>query len=862
MTARWFRSTVCALLGLVLVGPLTDPATAQARTKPDLVVASVTAPATAQAGAKVTLRVSVRNTANARAVATTTSFALSKDKQVGRDRGLRPTLRTPVLRPRKSWSGRAIATIPANLAPGRYFVVACADSTRKVRERKEGNNCRVSAAVAVAVPDSDTATSDELIEADVAAGVISEEQGLIYRVFSSFRDPRLPKKYVGVPDGLTHGALADAATGWDDLTPTGQDTLRPFLIPPHYAGSHWSPASGGSGRAAADDEPLVNAPWCVGIGGVGPLFESWNHLDAADGAFRIWWLEENDATDSALAEDMALVLEHVLPKLEALMGHSYKPDTGGPCSGGSPAVDISLIEAETAEVIPDNPACGAAGTSTHVVWPRTKPVDWAGIHPYIAHEVMHTIQLGMPVAGVCNDYIWLREMTAEWVQDYVTDPIYGIGLAPDDTEHLAAPRFLNSPKTSLDAPTPASHAYGAYLLAQWGARRSSPAFIKDIWTNAATMKATEAVDAALPGDGFESTWDEFALSNWNRGPVHDYKDWDDLQLGAKTIGPETVFPGHPSNPTIHVEHLAAQYLELDLDAGVTELEITNDLHGDDYAKLRAVVTYDDGNEEIVNLSDQEKTVICIDDGARRVTSIVLIFSNAHQTDATDFKPTLKGFAYCGCPNAPAGATTGLAPRATAPQPAAAGVCTGNVTFSWTREKYEYNPPELPLENEVQESGSGSLGLAFLPDEDGVYQMDPASTYSIATQWHGEDHRPCGDTFDKTHQGEGTVGDLATAAWIDEESGELQVNDLIGMRTTWESVHTNCGGTWTDTGTDVLLVPDCPVMKDGGSWAWEFEPTAPGSKTYTFECDDTVTYGEGTDQVETIHVKISGTVTLP
>ena len=107
-----------------------------------------------------------------------------------------------------------------------------------------------------------------------------------------------------------------------------------------------------------------------------------------------------------------------------------------------------------------------------MVWPRTKPAAWPGADPYLAHEVMHTIQFGVPQNGTCAEFKWLREATAQWVQDYVTDPAYGIGLGPDDTEFEAAPHFLDSPNTSLDVPAPITHAYGAYLLAQWGARKS------------------------------------------------------------------------------------------------------------------------------------------------------------------------------------------------------------------------------------------------------------------------------------------------------------------------------------------------------------------------------------------------------
>jgi hypothetical protein len=43
-------------------------------------------------------------------------------------------------------AGRTQVTVPSELIPGRYFLIACADDTRKVAERDEMNNCAISAA--------------------------------------------------------------------------------------------------------------------------------------------------------------------------------------------------------------------------------------------------------------------------------------------------------------------------------------------------------------------------------------------------------------------------------------------------------------------------------------------------------------------------------------------------------------------------------------------------------------------------------------------------------------------------------------------------------------------------------------------
>ncbi len=131
----------------------------------------------------------------------------------------------------------------------------------------------------------------------------------------------------------------------------------------------------------------------------------------------------------------------------------------------------------------------------------------------------------------------------------------------------------------------------------------SKAWIRDIWDNVAGMDATHAVNTALPGSGFVDVWADFALSNWNQGPVkrlpavgqHD-------RSRVRTVGPEPIPPAKPRNPSIEVNHLAAQYLELAIDPKVDELEILNDKAGDTYAKLRAVVSYSDGTYKVVDLN--------------------------------------------------------------------------------------------------------------------------------------------------------------------------------------------------------------------------------------------------------------------
>ncbi|MCW2765364.1 MAG: hypothetical protein JWO11_1323 [Nocardioides sp.] len=848
MRSRWAGLVTCAL---VATGVVATQPTAVAAGKPDLITSSVSAPARVRQGERLAIKANVRNGGTLKSRSSATVFYLSADRSAGKDRKLAPVWSTPALRPGKSAAATTKVPIPRSVRVGNYYVLACADGPRKVSESKEKNNCRTATGpVSVEAP----ASSHDLISEAVAAGALTEEQGLTYQVFSDFGDPRLPSRFRGTPNGLDEGALVEVAEGWAQLSAPTQETLRPFLIPPFYPGSHWSPTTGGRPEPLAAATPSLDAPWCSGSGDVNPLYETWDHVDTTGGEVRIWWLKSNTG-DVTLAAHLQAELEgKVLPALTALMGRGPKSDGGGLCDGGSDALDIALVDASTAMTYADG-SCGATGTSAHLLFPRSAAkTGWTGLDPYLAHEVMHAIQFAMPVAGSCATYSWLRELTAQWVQDYVTDPAYGIGVSPDDTEFVAAPIYLNHPEVSLDTVNPpAHHDYGDYLLAEWAARRSSPAVVRTMWDGASSMDPLHAVDAALPG-GFEATWDEFALSNWNNGPVKDYRNWDGLTATPRLIGPEAIPPDVPRNPSIAVDHLAARYLLLDIDPKVKELEYTNDLVGDPHAKVRAVIEYSDGTHAIVNLSGQSKTTLCLDDGTKRATSVVLIYSNAHLSDQKTFNPTLLGKVICTCT---------ISSQRPGVARAGGGVCEAptSLTYTWS-DNYANE------DWDVTSGGTGTLRLNLVedPESPGSYESGPGSTYSVSEQSHTE-YAPaegggCPESGDTTNAGSGPLPNGNALGNLLDDPDQFWLVRFIALPTVFHSTGETCAGPSTpETWDTAASPPQCPIQ-EGFDGFYEFDPVRPGSKTYTFGCASDHQYTDGMGRVHHLTATVSGTLTLP
>ena len=114
---------------------------------PDLVVARVEAkaPAAVPPAGKLSIPAAVRNKGARRAGASNTRFYLSEDRLRGDDVALASAVRVHALRAERRERFTASVRVPAATKNGEYHVLACADSSHRVAERREGNNCRASA---------------------------------------------------------------------------------------------------------------------------------------------------------------------------------------------------------------------------------------------------------------------------------------------------------------------------------------------------------------------------------------------------------------------------------------------------------------------------------------------------------------------------------------------------------------------------------------------------------------------------------------------------------------------------------------------------------------------------------------------
>lgn len=139
------RLPILLALLLAAAGPVTA-ATAPAATAaalPDLTVTAVSlSKSTVVRGTSLTIRDTTKNVGAARAGSSYTRYYLSTDRRLGSTDRVLGTRAAPILRPGVLSRGSRTVVVPRTVTARGYYVLACADATKRVRESREGNNCR------------------------------------------------------------------------------------------------------------------------------------------------------------------------------------------------------------------------------------------------------------------------------------------------------------------------------------------------------------------------------------------------------------------------------------------------------------------------------------------------------------------------------------------------------------------------------------------------------------------------------------------------------------------------------------------------------------------------------------------------
>jgi hypothetical protein len=357
-------------------------------------------------------------------------------------------------------------------------------------------------------------STDALIDEAESSGAISSETAMLYRVYALFSDTRLPVQYRGTDPELEDSLyLGEVIERFNSLSPETQALIRPFLIPPAYQGS-WASTSGVGPTALASQYPVP----CDFQDG------NYQYVDSPGGEARVWY--QKGTPDELRAGSFASAISNrIWPKFydDVMKPHRPLPDDGFNCNGGSPSLDIYLVNLGTNIAVPFA-GCSGTPSPTYIYLKRDAELST------LAHEVFHAFQDSFS-ALKCNtaeEYRWWTEGSAVWASDFVY-PNEG-----QAKQHGWAKVFLKIPEQPLDL-NDRDHAYGSHLYPFFFHRSTgNPQFVRMAWERCATQPALEAVDSVT--GSFEVMWPEFALYNWNNWTkeqiTRSYFDWDSLMEGV------------------------------------------------------------------------------------------------------------------------------------------------------------------------------------------------------------------------------------------------------------------------------------------------------------------------------------------
>ena len=443
----------------------------------------------------------------------------------------------------------AVSTATVSIAPGELqanftFTAAAVGAAQiSVIGTDNEQGTAVADITALQSTGSTTLTAGMLIDQDVAAGVISAQQGLVYKVLAAFSSPSLPSQYQGLPDDREFEDTAmSLLTEVPNLSADQQAAIAPYLSPPIYSGSAATVSSIARVlarllRAQAASTPDPN--WKV-LGTQN--FKIWYRTDAPSGLY-------TTSQAARAAKNIAANIEGAYAKLQGLLGTGLagaNSDQDQDQNGGDARYDIYVVSlGPPGWTKPYASSC--AGTPSYMLASvaAAQSVKWAR---YIAsHELMHAFQLSLPKQSGCGNDHWMFEATAEWAVDYV--------YPRDQTEWPAALEFFGGGSDSTLAGSgdprraefrfPLDQSAGTRRMCQQGycdyvffyylthRQSGGESVIPAIFQAWSGSDAIGAINAALGGQ-LRTVWHQFAQKSWN--------DWGEPELEADFSHQDPNFP--------------------------------------------------------------------------------------------------------------------------------------------------------------------------------------------------------------------------------------------------------------------------------------------------------------------------------
>ncbi len=660
MTQR--LSKFALLSGCLALGLLAAPSPLYAAKKPNLTVVSIKAAKSSVVqgeGFQATAVLANRGKRKAKTSSMAVSLAFDPEAAYG---GMRLTKArvNPVPPGGRLTVRTSLTSDDTTIDP--MLLVACADDSGAIRESREDDNCTASKNdIEVTAPKGPI----DLIDEEVAAGAIPAETGLLYKLYATMGDDRLPPRFAGdLGFEVDAGSVfEEAAQEWSTLSEETRAVLDPFFSPPIYDGAYAPRSAGGKmiGRRGAPSE----AVHCI-EGGPGSTrtitTTQWESFETDH--FRFWHYTEplgdgNADPESSLetAQELAAVAEDVYEKETTLFGRVPLSDEKQECSGGDGKIDVYAFRrswSTGAQVVPFPP--GAVNRPGYI-WAAPDFIDSTQRAKYVmSHEFAHLIHFTYQYAGGRYDfeYGWLEEASAEWAVDFVYPLLnWEHGWAIGYLHGGRAAGARGGPNPGWQAPlgeciwAGCGNGYRDYLFLFYLARSLDPEIIAEIFEWSENADSISALDSAIPG-GLAEQFPAFAVHNLNVGTVDDYRGWDalsasldmadqpraEIELDGKRKR-TTALPGASDltgTPSRVVEDLEYRWMSFEFPDDDVRAVAFNDTGyrsgAPAGAQVWAYVELENGQSRIEDWTGRNEVLFCRDNPSEDLVEVVTFWVNA------------------------------------------------------------------------------------------------------------------------------------------------------------------------------------------------------------------------------------------
>lgn len=477
------------------------------------------------------------------------------------------------------------------------------------------------------------------------------EKSLVYKIKFLFNDPTLPAQYFTENSPFEdQGALTEVQENWDKLSVETKAALKPYFLRPDNPESYIS--------QILNDE--IQKP-TVGFGLVEtahafdrPIqYKSDDGLITADGKIKVWYPEKREIINNeekitklyySTAQKIVsnLNTDRAYAQYVGLLGKIPPSDN---TLGGDDKLDIYVGPANYSLLLNTNGSSSYGvnapdngnGKSSFII--IRENLNDKNLKTTTVHEIFHAFQRAFGCSFIKANLWWI-EGTATWSEDFI--------YPKDNSEQGYVDNFIIKPQISLNS-NGDDFEYGAYLFPFFLTTTKDRGVIVKIFEGCSqnSGSALESADKNIE-NGFNKTWREFTLWNYNKIPIERYKEADQskffpTQSSQSGANADLAFlvPGETSVNTKELKLLSAQVIEtfFSESQGVkktTFTDLKNFTGKNQNASIKAVIyPKSNGQPYIEDWTELEKRSFCFDKASENFERVILIFGNGDLKNKID-----------------------------------------------------------------------------------------------------------------------------------------------------------------------------------------------------------------------------------